>query len=236
MPHTFKHSGDIGDVIWSLPAIRALGGGILYLDPDGGLSSPLVKWEGRTQTRMNADIIRAAIPLLKLQPYLEDIRPWQNNPIDFDLDRFRKSGSFNNVSDSHLAAFSLPFPERDRAWLTVDHPLSIPDRPFILARNLRYHGNDGFWEATLPHIKNDALFVGSPKEHEIFELTFGHKIPYHPTPDLLSLARLLAGCRQFIGTQGLPHAIAEGLKIQLVNEYYRYYPSAIFNRPGAQYV
>lgn len=39
MAKTFKHSGDLGDIIFALPAVRALGGGILYLDPDGGFSN-----------------------------------------------------------------------------------------------------------------------------------------------------------------------------------------------------
>ena len=82
----------------------------------------------------------------------------------------------------------------------------------MLARNLRYHGNDGFWEANLPQFKARAVFVGHPKEHEILVFTFGHEVPYHSTPDILSLARVLAGAHQFIGNQGLPHALAEAMK------------------------
>jgi hypothetical protein len=48
----FKHSGDLGDIIFSLPTIRALGGGTLYLDPAGGQNSPLVNWVGRTSSKL----------------------------------------------------------------------------------------------------------------------------------------------------------------------------------------
>jgi hypothetical protein len=235
MPRTFKHSGDMGDVIFSLPAVRAMGGGILYLDPEGGLSSPLVKWKGRDRTKLSAAIIDSATPFLRMQPYVEDVRHWHGEAVDCDLDEFRRHIAFNNLSDSHLAAFKLPLTERDTAWLTIDAPTRIPGRPVVLARNLRYHGNDDLWEGNLPQLKEHAVFVGHPKEHEIFVHTFGHQVPYWPTPDILSLARVLAGCEQFIGTQGLPHAIAEGFKVKLINEYYRLYPSAIFKRPGAQY-
>jgi hypothetical protein len=236
MPRTFKHSGDMGDVVFSLPAILALGGGVLYLDPDGGFSSPLVKWKGRQRTKLTAAIIDSATPLLRLQPYIEDVRHWHGEPVDCDLDQFRRHNRYNNLSDSHLAAFNLPVTERDRAWLTVDAPVRVPDRPLALARNLRYHGNDDFWEGMLPEFKQRAFFVGHPKEHEVFVQAFGHDVPYMPTPDILTLARVLAGCEQFIGNQGLPHAIAEAMKIKLINEYYRPYPAAIFKRPGAQYV
>ncbi|CAN5598580.1 hypothetical protein BH10PLA1_BH10PLA1_05760 [soil metagenome] len=42
MAKTFKHSGDMGDVILSLPAVRALGGGVIYLDPSGGEREPIL--------------------------------------------------------------------------------------------------------------------------------------------------------------------------------------------------
>ena len=35
---TFKHSGDIGDIIYSLVTIKKMGGGILYLDTSGGIT------------------------------------------------------------------------------------------------------------------------------------------------------------------------------------------------------
>jgi hypothetical protein len=112
----------MGDVIYSLPAVRALGGGILYLDPEGGLSSPIVKWQGRNRTKMGQAVIESAMPFLKLQPYLQDVRPWQKEPVDVDLDQFRGHIRYNNLSDSHLAAFNLPLTERDSAWLTIDEP------------------------------------------------------------------------------------------------------------------
>jgi hypothetical protein len=226
----------MGDVIFGLPAVRAMGGGILYLDPEGGLSSPIVKWQGRNRTKMSQATIESAMPFLKMQPYLEDVRIWQKEPVDVDLDQFRGHIRYNNLSDSHLAAFNLPLTERDTAWLSVGEPIVIPDRPIVITRNFRYHGNDSIWEAYLPQLKSQCVFVGHPKEHEVFVMTFGHEVPYLHTPDILGLARVIAGCKQFIGNQGLPHAIAEGMKKDLVCEFCRLYPAAVFKRPGAQYL
>ena len=36
MNNTFKHSGDIGDIIYGLVSIKRIGGGTLYLDTSGG--------------------------------------------------------------------------------------------------------------------------------------------------------------------------------------------------------
>jgi hypothetical protein len=154
----FKHSGDLGDIIFSLPTIRALGGGLLYLDPNGGEASPFVDWAGktgtnlvlhldehrnegtpvnqlpgRTRTNLTTESIESLRPLLLQQEYIVDVQLWYGETVDHDLDAFRRHNRFNNLSDAHLAAFELPFAERDRAWLTIDQPIAIDGRSIVAA-------------------------------------------------------------------------------------------------------
>jgi len=235
-PATFKHSGDLGDIIFALPAVRALGGGVIYLDPEGGEKSALVKFADKTRTKLTAQTIAELTPILLQQAYVREVRLWAGEPVDYDLDLFRRHLTFNNLSDSHLAAFGLAGGERDRAWLAIADPIVLENRPIVISRSVRYHSNYSFWLCNLPLIKDRSVFVGFPKEHDIFQYTFGHDIPYFPTPDLLTVARVIAGCRQFVGNQGFPHALAEGMKKNLINEVYRFLPSGIFTRTGAAYV
>jgi len=237
MPKSFKHSGDMGDIIFSLPAIRALGGGVLYLDPKGGDGNPLMKWADKTRTRLTAASIDSLKPLLLLQPYITDVQYWEGQPIDFDLDLFRcHVRKHNNLSDCHLAVFGLPNSERDTAWLTVPEPIRVEGKTICISRTVRCHGNHGFWELSMPLLKPISIFLGLPKEHEIFVYTFGHDLPYHPTKDVLELARVIAGMEQFVGNQCLQHALAEGMKKNLINEVYPLHPAAVFTRDGAKYV
>ena len=108
MARTFKHSGDLGDIVFSLPTIRMLGGGILFLDPEGGLSDPHVKWADKTHTRLCRATIESLAPLLRVQPYITDVRLWAGEAVDCNLDIWRAHNHHKNISDSHLAAFSLP--------------------------------------------------------------------------------------------------------------------------------
>jgi len=50
------------------------------------------------------------------------------------------------------------------------------------------------------------------------------------------LARVIAGCQRFIGSQGFPHALAEGMKKPVIVELCRVAPRVVFQRDGAQYV
>ncbi|MGA3068057.1 MAG: hypothetical protein ABSF29_14525 [Tepidisphaeraceae bacterium] len=236
MPKTFKHSGDMGDIIFSLPAVRALGGGILYLDPEGGVKSEVVTFNGKKRTKLTAAMIDMMTPVLLQQPYITEVRHWHGEAVDYDLDFFRNHLQYNNLSDSHLSIFGLPHSERDTAWIQVADPIVVPEKPFVISRSVRYHGNYSFWEGSLPNIGDKCVYVGYPKEYEIFVYTFGHEVQYYPTPDILTLARVIAGSNLFISNQGLPHALAEGMKLKLINEVYTHRPSGLFKRQGAQYV
>ena len=234
---TFKHSGDLGDIIFALPAVRALGGGVLLLDPEGGASEPAVVESARPRqrTRLTDVSIDTLKPLLLLQDYVHDVRHWQGQPVDYNLDLFRRRVKGANLPDAHLLAFNLPTSERDRAWLSVPDPIVIPEKFIVINRTVRNTGNHGFWESALELMKDRCVFVGLPKEHEIFEYTFECEVPYHPTPTLVDLARVIAGCRQFIGNASLPHALAEAMKKPLVLEMARVCNVRIV-RDGAEYV
>lgn len=232
---TFKHSGDLGDIIFSLPAIRALGGGALYLDPEGGESSKYVAWSDKTRTKLNAASIDGIKDILILQPYISSVDYWTGQEVDYDLDQFREHISFNNLSDSHLNCFQLDHSERDKVWLTNIQPKKL-HKPVVITRSPRVHGNHSFWENNLPSLKDRCVFVGFEKEYEIFEYTFNYGVEYYKTETMLELAEVIQGCELFVGNQGFAHALAEGMKKPLINEVYRIYPAAFFKRPDAQYV
>ena len=241
MPTTFKHSGDMGDIVFSLPAVRALvgigGGAVLYLDPEGGASEPLVQATTLAKrTRLNEASIAVLAPLLRAQPYIQDVRPWRGEAVDCNLDAFRRFIQLNNVADMHLAAFQVPQSCRDAVWLFNIDPIEDTSHYFVISRSVRQHGNHYFWEKFIHENRTRCVFVGLPKEHEIFEYTFGKKIDYRSTETILDLARVIAGVPHFVGNSSLPHAVAEGMKRPLTAELCRVIPRIVFNRPSAKYV
>jgi hypothetical protein len=240
-PKTFKHSGDLGDIIFSLPTIKALGGGILYLDPKGGEGSMLIKTEKGNRTKLNENSINSIMGLLLCQSYITGVRFWNGEEVDYNLDQFRLHVKFNNLADSHLNAFGLGFKHRDDQWLKCPIGGLPNDKLYIFSRSCRYQGNHGFWGQLVHDFTNNGklkqtVFIGHPKEHELFEFTFDTKVEYIPTLTLLHAAELIQTSSHLYCNQSVIHAIGEGLKVNLTQEVYRPYPATIFHRPKAEYV
>lgn len=236
MTSRFKHSGDVGDIIMSLPTIKALGGGDLYLDPLGGKNEPLVQGtdQGDT-TKLNFNSIENLKELLQIQPYIKSIKNYVNHRVDYNLDEFRKHIKFNNLADSHLAAFNLDFKHRDEKWITLQKLNKV--KPIIISRSCRYQGNHGYWGFFCKQTNmNDCLFLGHEKEHDIFEYTFNVKVDYLKTKTLIEAAEIIGGAELVVCNQNALYCIAEGLKKKIVQEVYRPYPATIFKREGVEYV
>lgn len=231
---TFKHSGDMGDVIYGLPVMRALGGGVLCLDPEGGESSPLVQWPNHTRTKLNAAYIEAMRPLFEQQDYIHEVRQWKGETTDYDLDRFRLyADGKRTLAASHLMAFGLPLSCMHRPWLTIN-PKSVSR--FVVSRSLRYHGNYEFWEQLDPAIVAEAVFVGLEEEYRYFKLVFGHDIPYHRTASILEAAEVIAGSEHYFANQSLLSAIGQGIHARMTVELYRDTKTNFFEREGALFV
>ena len=222
---SFLHSGNAGDLIYGLPTVRALGGGDLYL---GVGDHP--QWGHRAA--LPPAYAESLLPLLSAQSYVTSVSVHQGEPVDHDLDRFREhEAQAPNLAAAHLRAFGLPEEACEAPWLTVAEPLRIADSPVLFSRTTRYRNPAFDWGHLVARYGSRALFVGLPEEHRLFEEELG-RVPYHPTRDLLELARLIAGCELFVGNQSAPYAIAEGLKVETILEVCPEHDNCLFDRPG----
>jgi len=235
---TFRHSGDLGDIIFSLPTIKTMGGGILYLDPKGGEDLKEMAMPASGKTKLNEEGIENIRELLESQSYITEVKLWDGEKVDVELDNFRKHIEFNNLAYSHLESQDITHTKADSEWLEIsDNEYELPeDRKVVVSRNLRYQGNHSFWEMNASGFERDAVFVGSVYEHEVFQNVFGIEIPYIETPTAMDLLKVIDAADMFISNQGLPHAIAEGLKKRLICEVDKTYPAACWRRDDATYV
>jgi len=217
----FGHSGDLGDIIWALPTIKATGGGVLFLS-----NRP-----GRTTFSMTQDRVNSIRSLLLLQPYIKEvILTGDNTSRDSAINGFRDHCcNGRNLADAHLATHGLPFFHRNGVWLCVDVVDII--KPVVFARSARYHNDKFPWQRILEVYGKHAVFLGTQDEYSAFTSEFGY-VPFRQTGDLLQAARIIAGAQLFVGNQSCLHAIAEGLKRNIILEVCTSMPNCIFNRMG----
>lgn len=217
----FGSSGDLGDVILSLPIVQQLGGKHFY-------------WlYNRPFTKDIESRFHLIAPLLMAQPYIECVGVSNGKGVDYDLAEFRKHYiPTRTLLDSHseyaTRRYGLTRVRGENPWLTVTPESGLQQR-VVIARSPRYHNPYFPWAMIVKHYGPALLFIGLPEEHATFCREFGN-VEYRPTLDLLDSAQVIAGSALFIGNQSSPNALAEGLKHPRIQETNLRVPDCIY--PG----
>ncbi len=217
----FSMGGKYGDLVWSLPAVKQMGGGRLTLFPNPAT--------GMTFTPENVEAIRS---LLEAQPYITGV-DYADAPAGLVIDEYRRNWRDGlNITDIIHTWLNLPLAPRAEPWLLNVEPKRVAR--VVVARGPRYKNDDFPWARAVAMYGADAVFVGHPDEHAEFVNKWG-AVPHYPTTDFLHLAQVIAGAELFVGGQSCPHAIAEGLKQNLILAADRHNDYCHWERPGAVY-
>jgi len=225
---TYKHSGDIGDLIYSLPIIKYLGKGDLFLSIQGLQSK---KPDG-SHSGFTENLLRLLIPLLESQSYINSVEVWNRQPVMVDLDYFRTgSCSILNLCEKMLYSYGVPKTEIQVPWI-ICQPKKIAKHVF--ARSFRYRNDLINYEPLLSKCGSDCIFLGLPEEHEDFEKRFG-KIKFYKVRDFLEMAEIINGSECFYGNQSSPMALAIAMNKSFVQECFAPHADCVFNRNNARY-
>ncbi len=234
-PLIFHHSGDVGDIIYSLAAMKAMGGGVMYISPDCRYPYPRVP---NMVHGMGNATIDPLIPLLRQQEYVWDCRFTTNMPASTDIDfnafrdfyRTHRPENFFSLFKLQLLACGVDYPENE-PWLLVDDPIVIPDRPIVVNRTARFQNPKFPWAAAIAQNGHRMAFVGLEHEYmEFCKLQPAVKVPWHRTANFLELARVINGSKVFIGNQSSAQAIALGLGKNVISEVWMGNANTMFKR------
>jgi hypothetical protein len=247
--HSFRHSGKLGDIIYSLPSVKALGGGRFFVDYRTQYfgKPPL----GRSTALMILD-------LLETQEYIELARLYEGEPISYNLDSFRNQAVpihlFNLIKNEmdevagrlfgsdvkglrqqmiprlqvdlpqlHWEIAGLPGQvDSTVPWITGIPKKSVAD--IVVCRTARHPGKFD-WTA-LRNYANRSVFVGLEDEWRLFCQTY-FVIPFYQVQNLLEFARVVAGARLFVGNQSFGLALADAMSIPRVAELWQPSPNRL---------
>jgi hypothetical protein len=227
---TVKHSGNVGDIIYSLPVVKQLG--IDRNDKVHFYLNPI-------DDRMSQSLANSIIPLLTHQDYICGATIYDKEHVDYDLDKFRNY-QHSNLGQMHCNIFGYDYSILDSPSIVVKPELVYDLKTYniIVNRTQRYN-NDSFpWENVLNEKYGNETkgFVGFPREYEIFKDKFNiSNIEYIHTDDFLQIAWLISKSDIFIGNCSSPYAIAEGLKHNTIQESVDWCLSCLYTRPNAYY-
>lgn len=237
----YYHSGNLGDLIYALDAIKASGGGDILVGP-----------EQRQTARCAVPIDRSQfdllLPLLAAQPYLRRKEYHPTYPRGArDLNHFRnhwtdplvkKREGVDTLCKCHFLELGILHKYHDNdPWLTVPEP--IRSGKIIVHRSPRYNAPDqgpqSFpWKRLVEQHAHDMLFVGLEAEWHKFQTDFATKVSFWRVKDLLEMARVIAGGRVFIGNQSSPLSIALGCGQRVLVEACPKSPDCRFRRATYQ--
>lgn len=235
---TFVHDGHSGDIVASLPTIRALGGGKLVIT--NHRLAPAAWRPMRGEWFGIPSAYEALRPLLLSLPYLTDVE-WQDNPTDFthDFREFRRmyqpTRSLALAQAMHLGLESVDL----SPWIDVSSFESVQARMAMsdkvaVSRTTR-HLTSGFpWAHFLSQC--GCVFIGLQHERKIFEREFGTKVDFVPTANFLEVAVAIAASKLFIGNQSCQSWIAMAMGHPLMQETMDISPDSIVERDNAIFV
>lgn len=226
----FFHTGDLGDIIASLPIVRAIGAGNFIIG-----DVPMRHGLGRRQS-MKGERYEYIERLIGLQPYIHSVQ-WQEIPtlVSHDFSTFRTTRNFHGRTIAEWQASYLHVSDVDYSpWLRCT-PAKYSSGRVICARSPRYHEDEFPWRGIMDRVGERALFVGLPDEHKAFEDYTGRTVEHARTEDMLGVAQLIAGADLTVVNQTSTFWVAVGLGVPLIQETCRRVVDSVVLRENARY-
>jgi hypothetical protein len=220
---TFKHSGNLGDIIYALPTIMTLGGGVLYIA--SGDYPPLISAAAPPLFPLSPDVVDQMVAFLKNQPYLQDVRRYGGEVVDYDLDSFREYV----VSDRalwkvhlaywHLRSFHVRF-DLCQPWLFNIASSYLND--IVVTYSVKNASPSGLFKwRVLENYLDKCIFLGFENEYYEFKKYTGLEISFYKVKNIAELARVIRGSKLLISNQCFGFALAEAMKHPRVLDVFR---------------
>jgi len=240
-PTSFLHNGSIGDVIASVPGMKEVYRRTkkkitLYLFKDQkatyytGAMHP-TKSAGGDMVLLNETVIKMLMPLLKAQPCFKDVKIWDGEIVNVNLNDIRTTNvGMPNFCLSRWYFYVFPEMSCDlsKKWLVVPPSTkNLAKGKIIISRTERYNNPNIDYSFLHPY-QNDILFAGTELEYVIFMHRFNLKnIKRLVIKDFLELAQAIQQSKFHISNQTMAFQISQGIKHPRIVELCEFAPNVL---------
>ena len=227
----FKIGQGAGDIIASIPYMKALGDGndLVYIVKD---LQTVPQWHP-----INHGGAEMLIPFITSQGSDCQVITYTDlcmYEYTMDMDLRVHNGWPGKTGDmlTWNSLFYGVYPDMTKQFFEIEE---VPKEDFILVtRTARYH-NLGIDYGYLNEIKAPKRFLGTVPEMNMFIRDFGVKdIKHHPVNNYMEAAKLIKSCRFYVTNQTSHYVLAEGLAVPRVLEICPAFPSVIPKTPNGK--
>ena len=232
---TYRHSGTLGDLIYSLSVVKKMEPG-RFMVAINNIENCVSQYGYRAEEvdpahkgRFTTRDFELLAPLLERQSYIKETCTWHRGDTepDIDLDLFRGvlfRGFEGNYVEAYHKTFGIPYKLPDvqqELWLEAD-PVTVA--PIVVSRTPRYRRNsDEEYRAWMNYAKagnlsEHGIFIGTEKEHADFQRDVNVYIRHYKVKDFLEMANVVAGASLVLANQNFVYSLAMGLGISTVLE------------------
>jgi len=241
----FKHSGNAGDIIYSLNSIRSAcklhdKDAVLFLKLDEPIQlHPMFK-HPLGGVMLNKYMFDNLKPLLLELDFIYDVLPYTNQKVDYDLDLFRKVG-FNLAAGDIKKWYLYAYPELQKHHNNEIIFIPKKQKDYIVINRSERYNNGQIDYSILNKVDLPIYFVGTDTEYNLMK-TNVWDLEHKKVKDFLELKDFISESKLFIGNQSMCYAIAEQVDAERLLEVYFSCPNVItngfemFNQEGFEYV
>lgn len=217
----FSASGlGIGDVLFAVPAVKALGGGEFYVT----CFNTCFSWSPQhpfTNESYRARTYHNLAAFLETQPYITKCAAVDYDPtVYYDVDFDNVRHTWHRVVNGSISLLEL-YQDYVGGTLDLSEPwLTPPDERYpdyedavvINVNDRRVCELDLRVLADYEHV----VLLGLKREWDFFQAEWGIDAEHYEARDFFDMASLMESCRLFVGCSSSPIVIADGLNVDRI--------------------
>jgi hypothetical protein len=241
-----KHSGNAGDIIYSLNAVRSASilhdeQVVLFLKLDTPIQLHPSFKHPLGGVMLNKYMFDNLKPLLLECDFIYDVLPYTNQKVDYDFDKFREVG-FNLGAGDIKKWYLYAYPELQEHYSDsmIYYNNYYPMDDYVVINRSERYNNGQLDYSILNRVKLPIYFVGTENEFRLMN-TKVRNLEYVMHVDFLELQKFIGNSQLFIGNQSMCYAIAEQCGANRLLEVYYGCPNVItkglqmYNQEGFEY-